>query len=235
LKAIHNPLVPVGGADADAPARIRTLAPQSVMTFGRAVSLDDYQAIAASTPGVVQAKAEYQFDPLSQRPCVILWIAGDAGIAASVQTALAAAADPNRPVAIRVAQPLEAVIRLTYLRDPRFGDAAIQAGITAALLDPDHGLFGVQAVGIGQVFYNSQIYAACRQVPGVTALRNLTLTVSSTITQMQSTEPLLLSYALRIPLVHTTCAAERHDPGAGRYFSIPDDGQHIKLIASVAS
>ena len=235
LKSLGNPIPPTGGADADPPSRIRALAPRSVMTFDRAVSLDDYQAIAAGAPGVMQAKAEYVFDPLAQRPRVTLWVAGDAGIVAAVQAALATAADPNRPVVIIVARPVEAVIGLTYIRDPRYADAAIQAGITAALLDPDNGLLGTNIVGIGQVFYDSQIYAACRQVPGVTAVHNLSFSAGSAMQPVHHAKLMLVSYAQRFRIDRAVCTGQQHDPGAGNYFSVPNDGQHLHLSGAVAS
>ena len=72
------------------PSQLRTLAPQSVLTFNRAVSLDDYAAIALTASGVTQAAAGYAFDPVSQRPAVTLWIAGDSNAPAA-----AAAASPG--------------------------------------------------------------------------------------------------------------------------------------------
>ena len=41
------------------------------------------------------------------------------------------------------------------------------AAVTAALIDPDAGLFGRNNVRIGASIYRSQIYAACLAVPGV--------------------------------------------------------------------
>ncbi len=45
-------------------------------------------------------------------------------------------------------------LSLIYLRDPGYQDAhACGQGCRSALLDPDTGLFGVNAVGIGEAFY----------------------------------------------------------------------------------
>ena len=78
--------------------------------------------------------------------------ADGAGAARRIRTA---------PVRVNAATPLVVTLSLTYVRDPTRDDAAVRAGCNAALLDPDSGLFGVNAVGIGQVIYDSQIYAAC--------------------------------------------------------------------------
>ena len=234
LKAIRNPLPPTGGADADPPSRIRTLAPQSVMTFDRAVSLDDYQAIAAGAPGVVQATADFVYDPVAQRPRVTIWVAGDQGAVVAVRAALAGAADPNRRVDIIPAMPIEATISLTYVRDPRRDDAAVQAGLTAVLLDPDTGLFGANVVGIGQVFYDSQIYAACSSVPGIVAIHNLGFTTADAPLARQAGIARLVSFAIRFS-PQPACTEHRHDPGSGNYFLIPNDPRHFQLNGSVAS
>jgi hypothetical protein len=235
LKAIRNPLPPTGGADTDPPARIRSLAPRSVMTFDRAVSLDDYEAIAAGAPGVVRAKADFVFDAVAQRPRVTLWVAGDQGAVSAARTALIGAADPNRPVDIKPAMPIEARISLTYVRDPRRDDATVQASLTEALLDSDTGLFGADVVGIGQVFYDSQIYAACRNVPGVEAIHDLSFMMpGAPPLPSQVSVARLVSFVTRF-LPQPACAEHRRDPGAGNYFSIPNDGAHLTLVGSVAS
>ena len=241
LKALRNPLPPTGGADPDPPSRIRTLAPRSVLTFQRAVSLDDYAAIAAAAPGVVQAKAEYQFDAAAQRPRVVVYVAGDGGAVGAARDALAGAADPNRPALVLAATPVELFLALTCIRDAAYDDAMVRAGLHAALLDPDTGLFGINVVAIGQVFYASQIDAACLGVPGVLAVHALALRTGGEL------EPLIwnglrahlalrgLRRAVRAGFIVRRPAGPRYDPGAGRSFVLPDDGAHLALSTAVAS
>ncbi len=173
LASVVNPVAPAGGADADPPGKIRSLAPQSVLTFGRAVSLDDYQTLAASAAGVTAAQASYSFDPLAQRPTVHVWVAGDAGAAASARAAIAVAADPNRAFKVDAAGAVTVWLTLTYVRDPRYQDSAVSQGIHDALLDSDRGLLGSNRVQIGAALFDSDIYAACLAVPGVLAVHNL--------------------------------------------------------------
>jgi len=232
LKSVRNPLTPTGGADADSPARIRTLAPRSVMTFGRAVSLADYEAIAAGAPGGVQAKAAYAFDSAAQRPIVTLCVAGDAGAVSAVRAALAGAADPNRPVRVDAATPLVVTLSLTYVRNPTHDDATVRAGLHAALLDPDSGLFGVNAVGIGQVFYDSQISAACCAVPGVLAVHGLAFRTGPQFVLFRPALLRLSSIRLRPTSAQPSCGEHRHDPGVGKFFSMPDDGNHLLLTGA---
>ena len=46
LRSIRNPVGVGGGSDPDPPSKISQLAPRSVLTFNRAVSVDDFQVIA---------------------------------------------------------------------------------------------------------------------------------------------------------------------------------------------
>jgi hypothetical protein len=227
LKGFRNPLPPTGGADADSPTRLSSLAPASVLTFNRAVSLDDYQAIAAGTAGVTQALAEYVFDPVAQRPKVTLWIAGDSDALAKVTQALAGIAMPNQGLRINPATPVPAKLTLTYLRDPRYGDAAVRAGLTTALLDPDRGALGANVLGIGQTLYESQIAAACLAVPGVSAVHDVVF-----VTVDERRDILLRRYTgsrLARLGAGASCGGRRWNPGPGSYFSVPDDGQHLVL------
>jgi hypothetical protein len=221
LKSIRNPLAPGGGADADPPDKVRRLAPRSVLTFNRAVSLEDYEVIAGSAPGVRRAKAAFSFDAAAQRPSVNVWVGDESGAVVAARAAISAAADPNRPVMIALASQLEAVLSLTYLRDPRYDDAKVKTALHDALLDPDQGLFGVNVVDIGEAFYDSQIYAACLAVPGVEAVQSLSFSTASS------------SAPIRTPL--TACRDHRSDPGPSSYFFIPDDVAHVILNGAVAT
>jgi predicted phage baseplate assembly protein len=227
LRALVNPVPPVGGADADAPSDLRRLAPLSVLTFGRAVSVDDYAAIAAATPGVARVNAAYAFDPVQQRPVVTLWVGDDAGAVSAARAAIGPVSDPNRPVAINPANPVQLTVSLTYVRDPRYQDPVVRAAVRAALIDPAAGLFGAGVVQIGQAFYDSQIYAACRAVPGVLAVHSLAVTVGA---------PRIIRYfwqspAIWGPRIRLTgaiggppagCSGHRYAPGPDGFFVLAD-------------
>ncbi|HLN39991.1 MAG TPA: hypothetical protein VK337_19590 [Xanthobacteraceae bacterium] len=233
LKGVSNPLPPTGGSDADQPSQLRTLAPLSVLTFNRAVSLDDYAAIALTASGVTQAVASFAFDPQAQRPVVTLWIAGDAGAAAAAAAAIAGTAMPNQGLRIYPASAVPTTLSLTYVRDPRYGDAAVQAALTTALVDPDSGLLGTNVVGIGQTIYQSQIAAACLAVAGVTAIQNVVLATSGGV----KIRPLQFNVGRRSisPVTPANCSGQSYSPGAGKYFSLPNDGHHLFLTGVTAS
>ena len=216
LAAIANPVAPGGGADADSPAKVRTLAPLSVMTFDRAVSLDDFRVIAATAPGVTRAAVAYMFDPASQRPVVTVWVGDDQGAVAAAQSAIAATCDPNRPPLVKPATQLTMTLSLTYLQDPRYQDATVLRALQTVLTDVDTGLFGINVIGIGQVFYASQIYAACLAVHGVMAIHDLSFGPLR-----QRFRSLVLQPRFVLAGAAAPCTSERYDPGAGRYYAVP--------------
>jgi hypothetical protein len=227
LKGIANPIAPSGGADPDPPTKIRKLAPRSVMTFNRSVSLDDYKVVAATAPGVARASAAFALDPLSQRPCINVWVGDDERALAPAQSAIAATCDPNKPVNVQLATALTMSLSLTYLRDPRYQDAAVQAALQAALIDPDRGLFGINNVAIGQVFYDSQIYAACLRIPGVAAVHNLSFS-PRLLHPIAHSAPLpslprrsLFRLLPQLSKRQSSCTGEKYDPGPANFYVVP--------------
>lgn len=229
LKSIRNPIAVSGGADADPPDKIRRLAPRSVLTFGRAVSLDDYETIAAGTPGVARAKAGYTFDALTQRSGVAVWVGDDSGAVKAAIAAIASAADPNRLPLVRLATQVEVVLRLSFALDPRYDESIVSQALRTALADPDRGLLGVNVVGIGQAFFDSQIYAACLAVPGVQAVHDLEFSRGWRFYRagrlIRLRERASEDGAAEVRPVH------RHDPGEGGFFYLPNDDRHLTLQA----
>jgi hypothetical protein len=184
LKAIRNPLQVGGGSDPDSSTKVRRLAPQSVLTFNRAVSADDYETIAAQAPGVTRAKAAFAFDATEQRPRVKIWVGDNTAAVTAARSAIAAAADPNRPPAIELAMQIVINLSLTLVLDPRRDSPTVLNAVHNALLDPDNGLLGVNVVEIGQAFYDSQIYKACLAVAGVEAIHDINF--SPVVSQIES-------------------------------------------------
>jgi hypothetical protein len=75
------------------------------------------------------------------------------------------------------------------------------ADVQSVLLDPDVGLFGANAIQIGQAIYQSQIYAVCMQVSGVLAVHGLEFWINDGIGFTLDTH-------------------YRHDPGEGRFYQL---------------
>lgn len=173
LKAIRNPVAVGGGADPDAPKKIKRFAPQSVLTFGRAVSGDDYETIAAQAPGVARARAYWALDPDEQRTLVKIYVGDNDSAVNAAKVALAHADDPNRPVRVRLALAIRITLSFTLRIDPAHVATDVITVARAAMLDDDTGLFGINVVRIGQPVYQSQIYTACLAVPGILAVHSL--------------------------------------------------------------
>ncbi|HEU5200745.1 MAG TPA: hypothetical protein VFU32_13985 [Ktedonobacterales bacterium] len=201
LQAIRNPVAAGGGADPDPPAKIRRYAPQSVLTFGRAVSGDDYETIAAEAPGVARARAYWAWDAGEQRTLVTVYVGDDASAVSSASTALARAADPNRPVQVKQAFPRFLSLSLSLLMDPTYLAERVTPAVRAALLDEDTGLLSARVARIGQPVYDSQIFAACLSVPGVLAVHALQF---------------IRSFGNQLLIE----PGERHDPGEGGFYQL---------------
>jgi hypothetical protein len=134
--------------------------------------------------------------------------------------------------------------------DPRRDAAAVLAAVRAALIDPDAGLLGVNVVGIGEVYYDSQVYAACLAVPGVVAVRALRFAVTNffleaaLVRDRRFLQELFLRRGplgvpdsvpeLLIRFVPPACSGHRHDPGAGAFLFLPDDARHLVLSSEAA-
>jgi hypothetical protein len=256
LKAIRNPVPVGGGSDPDSPKRVRQLAPRSVLTFNRAVSADDYEAIAARAPGVVRARAAYAFDAVEQRPRVKIWVGDDQGAVKATRIAIADTADPNLLPSIELAKQIIVNLNVTLILDPRHDPKTVLDAVHAALLDPDSGLLGVNVVRIGQALFDSQVFAACLSVAGVRAVHDYSFSPEGMGTASgASTSVLKMKQAVQINFARTVkmkplilkpgvfgrqfvlpaCQCEhRHDPGEGGYFSLPDDGRHLTVSSKGA-
>ncbi len=223
LKAIRNPVAVGGGADPDSAKKIRQYAPQSVLTFGRAVSADDYETIAAQAPGVKRARSYWRWDAEQQRSLVTVYVGDDASAVTAAQTALSGTADPNRPVVVLPATPLPMILHLSLQVNPLHNFDVVKAAVTTALLDDDTGLFGINTIRIGQVIYQSQIFAACMGVPGVQAVYIINFSRSIHLSS-RSIDP-IIEYSpvlqLRPFSRRATCREGiRYSPGEDGFFQL---------------
>jgi hypothetical protein len=205
LRAVLNPLAVSGGADPDPPDQIRRYAPRSVLAFGRAVSVFDYQAIAAQAPGVTRARAVWAWSDARQRALVTVYVGDDSAAATSAKSVLAAAGDPNRPVQVVQATAIAVALSLTLAVTPGIDTDAIDAGVIAALTDTEKGLFGSWVLAIGQPLFASQIEAAVLAVSGVVAITAASLVADD----VASPGPL-------------------HNPGEGAYYTL--DPADVTLV-----
>ena len=205
LGKVLNPVAVGGGADPDPPSEIRRYAPRSVLTFGRAVSVFDFEALAAQTPGVTRAGAVWAWNDARQRALVTVYVGDTAGAAQAAKTALAAAGDPNRPVLVVQATEVPVALTLNLLIIPGVDAGLVSANVVTALTDPETGLFGAWNLGVGQGVFDSQIEACVLAVQGAVAITAMTFQTDAGV------DP-----------------GPIHNPGEGGYFTL--DPADINLV-----
>jgi hypothetical protein len=203
LASIQNPVPVSGGHDPQAPDDVRTAAPASVVTFGRAISATDYEQIASQAPGVNRAAAYWTFDGDAQRTLVTVYVDGGPTAVASAKTALAGIEDPNRPVVAAAANAIELSLSCSLVIAPGQPGSALKAAARAAV----SGLFSPGSMSIGQRLYRSAVDAAL-MVPGVTAVHRLEVTAAGQV------------------------LGEVLDPGPGSYFDLPPGQIDIEAVSA---
>ena len=173
LASVQNPVAVSGGLDPQAPEDVRTDAPASVATFGRVISATDYEQAAAQAPGVSRAAAYWTFDGAEQRTLVTVYVGDDQAAVKAAAAALKGADDPNRPVSVVGANPIELSLSCTLVvAAGQQASQAITTAAEAAVSDSAGGLFSPGRMGIGQRLYRSAIDAAL-MVPCVVAVHDL--------------------------------------------------------------
>lgn len=171
VAALRQPLATTGGADPERMTQVRTLAPRSVLTFGRAISSDDYEVIAARAPGVRRVRSYFDWNATEQRATVTLYVGDDEAAVTSARAALAQSADPNRTVTVLPATRVTAQLGIGLLLDAGRLAEDVTAAVRIALCDPDSGIFGPRRLRIGQGIFRSRVSDACLAIPGVRSVR----------------------------------------------------------------
>ncbi len=167
LAEATNPLSAEGGADPESLDGARENAPRTVRTFGRAVSLQDFEDLVTASGEVAKAHATWVWDGLDQ--AIHLTIAGQDGGQFSEDARrdlgrnLDAARDPNHRLLIdnfsMVFVRLRAGIGIDSDHDPDVVLAAVNAAIVESLS------FDQQR--LGQSLHLSDFYRLIQDVEGV--------------------------------------------------------------------
>jgi hypothetical protein len=98
-------------------------------------------------------------------------------------------------------------------------------------------VLGANVLGIGQTVYASRIAAACLAVQGVAAIHDLSFATDDPhfgIIVRHFTGNRLPRLGLA-NVGSSACDGYAYLPGAGRYFSVPNDGQHLQLKPAATS
>ncbi|MFW6174516.1 MAG: hypothetical protein ACOC5K_01930 [Chloroflexota bacterium] len=173
VTAVANPVPAFGGSDREDADKVRENAPRSALTLGRAVSLADMEALAAKTPGVRAARANWRWHERRQRPVAQVWYVGDSGLESRVSETLRSASDPATPIDVSPSTPIPLHLDVSVQVDRRYVEEDVLAGIKATLLDPDHGLLPPERIGIGAPLFRSQLFQQALSVQGAVAVASI--------------------------------------------------------------
>jgi hypothetical protein len=171
--AVRNPVAAAGGDDAQPASQVGTYAPRSALLFGRAVSIKDMEALAASQPGVQNVQAQWSWDAQMQLPTVQIWFIGQASIATAITASLRAAVAPSTPIKAASAQPVPATLIVDVRVDRQYQMPLVKAEVVAVLTSPATGLLSPERIGVGTPLYRSVVLAEILAVPGVSNVTGL--------------------------------------------------------------
>ena len=199
LSQIVAPLSAGGGADAEQPSAIRLNAPRSVMTYGRAVSIDDYAAIAAAFPGVIASSVAWAWVTGAQLAGVSAYvIANGDSVAESLRTALVNAGDPLIPVDVTQAVPESHMLAVAIVLADDYASSDVALAVANALQDPQTGLLAPANAAIGGALFRSWIAAAVAAVPGVAAVEDIVVDGDEMPNAMAAPQGAYLAFTLRV-------------------------------------
>jgi predicted phage baseplate assembly protein len=167
LKEVLNPAATEGGADPEELAQARETAPTTVKTFGRAVSLLDFEALATASGEVAKAKATWVWRGLEK--AVHLTVAGQLGSTFSTESlnrlhsGLTQQRDPNHVLLISNVCRAAIVVTARLVLDARYDGDTVKEAARQALLDA----FSFEQVNFAQAVHLSDIYRILQDVTGV--------------------------------------------------------------------
>ncbi len=169
VSGVTNPLAATGGQDAQTVDGIRSSAPLSVLTLGRAVSLADYQNYASTFAGL--AKAYAVWIPSGPAQGVFLTVAGVGGSAllpenptiGNLVAALRNYGNPLIPITVQSFLETQFAFSADLKYDPAYSQPAVQAQVLQTLSQA----YSFSARTFGQGVSGDELAAAIQAVPGV--------------------------------------------------------------------
>ncbi|WP_347263678.1 hypothetical protein [Nitrobacter sp.] len=170
LRTVTNPLPADSAADPEARDDARNAAPNTVRTFGRAVSLADFTSIATSSGLAQRAHVTWVWRELER--AVHVTVAGPGGARlsalslATLHSAMDSARDINHPLFLANLTRVPIVVSARLQRDPAFEAHHVLTTARAHLM----ALFAFETMGLGEAVFLSGIYAALQSAEGVAAV-----------------------------------------------------------------
>jgi hypothetical protein len=171
VATVTNPVPAEGASDAETIEEMRALAPQSIRTLDRVVSLADVEAFASRYRGVGKALATELRRGMRIIVCVTIATtemkppAAGSDIGGGLAAALKGVMPPGRVVRIDGFTDLTARLRIALALDPAFRRVDVEAAVRAAL----GAAFGRAARRFAEALHESQVLAVVQGVEGVRA------------------------------------------------------------------
>jgi len=173
VRSIRNPIAGFGGADAESSSQLRNLAPLSTLLLGRAISLQDIEAVVKQQPGVRAMQVRRTWSQRQQRPVIQVWIVGNKAICQDVQKTLRRMMAPTTPIEVVLAKPSTLFLFINVSIDPSFVQTQVTSHIADVLSKPKTGLLSPEQLGVGRPIIRSQVIEAIMEVPGVVSVQRI--------------------------------------------------------------
>ncbi|MFD0119451.1 hypothetical protein ACFVZL_36275 [Streptomyces sp. NPDC058320] len=179
VKSVVNPLAADGGVDSEPHEQARNSAAATVRTFGRAVSLRDFEDGALTAGEVAKSRATWVWT--GRRRAIHLTVAGPGGALfspealARIAATFATERDPHRTLLLGNHVPVGVLVDATLAVDERARANGVRAAARAALL---HHL-SFAARDFAQPVHLSDVYRVLQDVVGVASVDVHTLDLKS--------------------------------------------------------
>lgn len=174
LKSVINPIDARGGEDPENLEDARKNAPNNVRTFGRIVSLRDFEDAAREFRGTIaKAKSSWYWDGEDQSVLLTVAAKGDSvvnnsdPIIGELISYLNARRDPNRKLLVKVRKKVNVMIEAEIKVDSDYLVEEVQKSARKALSDD----LSFESLDLGQAIHLSDLYLTLQSVKGVKAAR----------------------------------------------------------------
>ena len=172
LKGVVNPEAAQGAEDPESRDEARTNAPLTVLTLGRAVSLQDYEDFARTFSGIAKAQAVWVWD--GRKRSIFLTVAGPSGelldedgsVITQLKESLRTYGDPFVAFTVKPYRQAWFQIEGTVTIAPDHVSDVVMTAISADL----QSRYAFEARAFGQPVVLSEVIAAIQAVPGVVAV-----------------------------------------------------------------
>ena len=175
LKGVRSPVAPYGGADSESGGSLQKYAPRSALLLGRAVSLPDLEAAAASYSGVRAVAAEWRWSTILQIPAAHIWYLADGDLTELLLNKLKSLSQPDTPVQVERAVTTATTLTIQLVTDPKRFEMDVLTAARSALMNVETGLLPPERLGIGKPLFRSQLFDFLLNVPGVLSVNGLYL------------------------------------------------------------